>query len=180
MVGRFAPTALMSGRLRVRRVASPQTNLKLLRRSYEQPEPGDIFAMQLPDDAYLFGRVIGAELQPAPMPHCYLIYVYADRSPNKKPALELLRPDRLLIPPVFINRMPWTKGYFENVDHQDLRDVHLLKQHCFWDAARARYLDLQQNPLPSEVQPCGDWALSSYRWLDDQVSDALGIPRVPE
>jgi transposase len=53
-------------------------------------------------------------------------------------------------------------------------------QYCFWDAARSRYVDEQLNPLPRELQPCGDWGLSSYRWLDDQISDALGISRVPE
>jgi hypothetical protein len=163
-------------------VPAPQTNLKILKRSNKKPEQGDIFAMQLPDDAFLFGRVVGAELEPplAPMPRAYLIYVYADRSQSKQPPLDLLRPERLLLPPVFINRMPWTKGYFETVQHNDLGRVALVSQHCFWDAARARYVDERGNTLPSEVHPCGDWALSSYRWLDDQVSDALNIPRVPE
>lgn len=158
----------------------PQTNLQVLRRSNKKPLQGDIFVMQLPESTYLFGRVVSAEPEPAPMPFSYLIYVYADRSSTKEPPLEKLQPDRLLLPPVFINRMPWTKGIFETVGHQDLENVSLLSRHCFWDAARARYVDLQHNPLPREIQPCGDWALSSYRWLDDQVSDAVGIPRVPE
>ena len=163
-------------------MADPQTNLKVLKRSNKKPDRGDIFAMQLPDDSYVFGRVIGAELEPplAPMPFSYLIYVYADRSRSKQPALGTLRPERLLLPPVFINRMPWTKGYFETVQHEQLSGGALLPQYCFWDAARARYVDERQNPLPGESHPCGDWALSSYRWLDDRVSDALGIPRVPE
>lgn len=163
-------------------VRDPQTNIKVLKRSRTKPEVGDVFAMQLPDDQYIFGRVVGAELEPphAPMPLSYLIYVYSLRSTDRQPDLNVLQPDRLLLPPVFINRMPWTKGYFENVAHQGLEEHMLLQQHCFWDAARARYVDEQQNPLPREVPPCGDWGLSSYRWLDDQVSDALGIPRVPE
>ncbi|MFC7597497.1 Imm26 family immunity protein [Terrabacter sp. GCM10028922] len=144
----------------------PQTNLKVLRRSNRKPRQGDLFVMQ-PDHAFLFGRVIRAQPTPAPMPLSYLIYVYADRSLRKEPSSVTLRPDRLLLPPVFINRMPWTKGYFETVGHEFLDEVAVLPQHCFWDAARARYVDLQQNRLPGEIQPCGDWALASYRWLDD-------------
>lgn len=138
--------------------------------------------MQLPDDTYIFGRVVGAELEPplAPMPLAYLIHIYSVRSSDKQPDLGALLPDRLLLPPVFINRMPWTKGYFENVAHEELARHLLLQQYCFWDAARGRYVDERQSPLSREVQPCGDWGLSSYRWLDDQISDALGIPRVPE
>jgi len=114
------------------------------------------------------------------MPNSYLIYVYGERSTSMEPVLAQLRPDRLLLPPVFINRMPWTRGYFETVTSGALQQGDLLDQHCFWDAARSRYVDENLNVLPGERQPCGDWALSSYRWLDDQVSDALGIPRVPE
>ena len=96
------------------------TNLRVIRRSRHRPSVGDVFAMQLPDDRYLFGRVIGADLDPprAPMPGAYLIYVYRHRSTSKVPDWAALQADRLLLPPVFINRMPWTRGYFETVDNQ--------------------------------------------------------------
>lgn len=163
-------------------MSDPQTNIKVIKRSRTKRQAGDVFAVQLPDDRYIFGRVIGAELNHprAPMPLSYLIYVYDIQSQVKQPDVDALRPDRLLLPPVFINRMPWTKGYFENIAYQELSRDLLLPQHCFWDAARARYVDERQNPLPREVPPCGDWGLASYRWLDDHISDALGIPRVPD
>lgn len=91
-----------------------------------------------------------------------------------------MTPDRLLLPPVFINKMPWTKGYFETVVHVDITSSDRLGQHCFWRAAQGIFVDENRNPLPHEVPPCGEWGLASYRLLDDLVSDALGIPRVPE
>ena len=39
-----------------------RTNLRVLKRSRKPPTPGDVFAMQLPDGRYLFGRVILADL----------------------------------------------------------------------------------------------------------------------
>lgn len=163
-------------------MAEDRTNLRVLQASRKKVRAGDVFAMQVPDETYLFGRVIGAELEPprAPMPKAYLIYVYQGCSQTIEPDLDALAPDRLLLPPVFINRMPWTKGYFQTVANRDLAGDDLLPQHCFWDALRACYIDERQNVLPREVPPCGDWGLSSYRWLDDQISDALGIPRAPE
>jgi hypothetical protein len=157
------------------------TNLRVLRRSRRKPCVGDVFAMQLPDDTYLFGRVIGAELDlpRAPTPCAYLIYVYSRRSTSKVPDWAELQPHQLLLPPVFINRMPWTKGYFETVDSRDLQESDLLRHHCF-RRFNGTYLDEAGEILPGPVEPCGDWGLSSYRWLDDQVSDALGIPRVPD
>lgn len=160
-----------------------RTNLRVLKPSRKKPQQGDIFAMQLPDCSYIFGRVVDAEVtdpQRAPMPGSYLIYVYRIRSSSKAPEVAALTPDQLLLPPVFINKLPWTRGYFETVASSELTPRDLLADGSFWDAARARFVDRDGNLLPSERHPAGDWALMSYRWLDDQVSDAVGIPRVPE
>lgn len=155
--------------------------MRVLKPSRRKPASGDIFALQLPDGRYLFGRVIYADLplENAPMPGSYLIYVYDHVSREKRPELDQLGPHRLLLPPIFINRMPWTKGYFETIDNLTLSDDDLLAQHCFrrWTGD---YMDEQGHRIPAPAEPCGDWGLSSYRWLDDQLSDKLEIPRTPE
>lgn len=143
------------------------------------PLPGDIFVLQ-PDDDYLFGRVIGAELSPdeSPMPgRTALVYIYEVRSDAKVPDLEALTPDRLLIPPAFVNRVPWTSGYFEPVAHEELTPAHRLPQHCFRDRLRNQFVNERNERLPAEVVPCGTWALTTYLGIDYEVSRALGLPR---
>jgi hypothetical protein len=159
----------------------PPTNLQVVRRSRHHPKRGDVFVMQLPSQDYLFGRVILAEppRERAPTPSSYLIYVYDRRSREKKILPADLKPDQLLIPPVWINRMPWSKGYFQTIENTEIGADDVLVQHCFrvWNGD---FLDETGGKLAARVEPCGEWALFSYRWLDDQVSDALGIARVPE
>jgi Immunity protein 26 len=113
------------------------------------------------------------------MPLSNLIYIYKDVSIVKKPELDSLKPDRLLLPPIFTNRKAWTIGYFETVDNRPVGPSDMLPQHCFHDFT-GQYLDLEGQPLPGPVEPCGDWVLSSYRWIDDHISDALGFPRVAD
>jgi len=164
-------------------MTGPTTNLRILKRSRNIPLPGDVFVMQLPDEDFIFGRVIEADIQDptrAPMPGSYLIYVYTPRRPTMEPPFQELTPRQLLISPMFINRMPWTKGFFEKVAHAELGPGDRLARHCFWSAGRQTYVDEFRNPLVQRSEPCGDWALSSYRLLDDRVSDALGMPRAPE
>ena len=136
--------------------------------------------MQLLDGRFVFGRVVRADLprERAPMPGSYLVYIY-DAVSGAKSAPAGLSRDRLLIPPTFINRLPWTKGYFETIDHQAIRPDDLLRQHCFrrWTGD---YLDEEGNKLPAPVEPCGEWGLTNYMMLADLVSDAIGIPRAPE
>ena len=158
-----------------------EVNFERLRPSRKKLAPGDIFAMRPPDGRYLFGRVILADLprNRAPMPRSYLIYVYSVRSDLKGLNPDQLTVDRLLLPPMFINRLPWSRGYFETVAHRPLKREDLVQQYCFrrWTG---KYVDETGKELSSRLEPCGDWALDSYRTIDDQVSDALGIPRTPE
>lgn len=159
-----------------------ELNLRQLRASRSPLRAGDIFVMQLPSERYLFGRVIEADIprERAPMPKANLIYIYRCQSERADPSSVPLLPSELLIPPVFTNRLAWSRGYFETVGHSEITQEDLLSQGSFWDAARVCFVDANGSRLPREVPPAGDWGLSSYRWIDDRISEALGIPRVSE
>jgi len=162
-------------------MTDPQiTNIRVMRPTRPKLRGGDLFVVNPADGLYVFGRVIEADLprQRAPMPGAALIYVYRFGSASTEPPWSELRPNALLLPPMFINRMPWTRGYFLNVGHQPLQDSDLLERHCFrrWNGT---YVDRDGALLDREYQPCGDWGLASFRVFDDALSQALGIPLVP-
>ena len=72
-------------------------------------------------------------------------------------------------------RVPWSKGYFEFLEHHDLGAMDRLRQHSFRDS-RGFLFDEQGARLTKEVPPVGQWGLQSYRTIDDEISKALGIP----
>jgi hypothetical protein len=121
-------------------MAEVKTNLRVLQPSRKKLRAGDVFAMQMPDDLYLFGRVIGTDAVIGPMTGIILIYIFRTRSEVKAPPRrEDLRPDNLLVPPILINRLPWSRGYFETIDHRPLEQEDLLKQNCFLSSVRGQY-----------------------------------------
>ncbi len=154
-------------------------NLQQLKSSRRKPRPGDVFAMQLPDDRFLFGRVIDTEAQPGFGPAtAVLIYVYSVRSETcELPDRSQLRPDRLLVSPMMTNRLPWSRGYFETIANVPLDSEDVLDQHCFLSAVRGRYFDERGQEVSGPIEPVGDYGLHSYRTIDDEISDALGFPR---
>jgi hypothetical protein len=162
-------------------MAEVKTNLRVLQPSRKKLRAGDVFAMQMPDDLYLFGRVISTDAVIGPMTGIILIYIFRTRSEVKAPPRrEDLRPDNLLVSPILINRLPWSRGYFETIDHRPLEQEDLLKQHCFLSSVRGQYFDEKGHELPGPVEPVGSRGLNSFRTADDEISDALGFGRVPE
>jgi hypothetical protein len=158
-----------------------EPNFRFMERSRGRPRPGDVFAMQVPDSRYLFGRVIFADPPRgmAPWPGANLVYIYRHVAATAEPVpIQQLRPDSLLIPPAFTNNLGWVRGYYKTIASTQLTDADLLVQHCFKDG-RLGFVDERGVPLAERVEPCGTWGLVSYRWIDDRVSDALGIPRAP-
>lgn len=89
-----------------------EPNLRTLNRSRAKPATGDIFAMSPRVGLFLFGRVIRADLprELAPMPGSYLVYIYRHTSTAMEPDPTDLVPAALLLPPLFINQMPWSRA----------------------------------------------------------------------
>jgi hypothetical protein len=158
---------------------TPLTNMRVLTPSRKRLNPGDVFVLQ-PDERYLFGRVIGTNTAVGPMTGCILTYIYRVRSASMQiPPRPDLSPDKLLIPPIMTNRLPWSRGYFETIAHVPLEAGDVLTQHCFRSSG-GKYYDEANNELPGPIEPVGVRGLHSYRTIDDAVSDALGIARVPD
>ncbi len=152
------------------------TNLDKLTASRKAQRVGDVFALRV-DGRYFFGRVISTEAVAGPsMRHAILAYLFeAPASTIDGYDAETLRPDRLLVPPFMINKLPWSRGYFQTVAHLPLEAGQRLEQHCF-RAANGTIYDEALNVLPQAQEPCGIWGLASYRSVDDQVSARLGLP----
>jgi hypothetical protein len=155
------------------------TNMRVLKKSRKRPRPGDVFALQIQDGQFFFGRVVRLDASIFWMENCVLIYVYKAASEDKHRVPHLSKTE-LLVPPILTNFLPWSKGYFETVEHRPLEEEDVLEIHCFWSCASRGYYDEYSNRLPGRLEPCGEHGLDSYRTIDDKISRAQGIPLAPE
>ncbi|MEU3271259.1 hypothetical protein ABZ639_10440 [Saccharomonospora sp. NPDC006951] len=116
------------------------------------------------------------------MHDCLLIYAFKVKSKDKSlPSRNVLSVGNLLIQPLFINRLPWSRGYFETIGNLPFDEGEILKQHCFRDLTWPNYyFDERSNRIPGPVEPVGSLVLSSFCTFDDRVSEALGFPFVPD
>jgi len=154
-------------------------NMQVLKRSRKPPARGDIFAYRLRGHPFGFGRVIRLGTKIGGFEDVVLIYIYRAFSSDKNAIPELTKRD-LLIPPLGINRRPWTMGYFETVAHRALDERDVLSVHCFRDEVGRRYCDEFGRSLPKRKKPCGLYALGSFRTVDAKLSMALGLEPSPD
>jgi hypothetical protein len=152
--------------------------MEVLEPSKRRLRVGDIFAFRVRGHPYRFGRVIRTDAKAGPFDKLVLIYLYAPTSPERDKIPEL-RVDNLLVPPLLTNRLPWSRGYFVAVDNRQLSDADVLAVHCFEDS-RGNLYDEMSNEIDHRVEPMGEFGVQSFRTIDDLISDAVGVPRVPD
>ncbi|MEI6533006.1 MAG: immunity 26/phosphotriesterase HocA family protein [Candidatus Roizmanbacteria bacterium] len=145
-------------------------------RTLKRPQEGDIFVFSFDNKEYYFGRVIKLDVIAGGFPGAVLIYAY-DQKTNKKKLIPLLNKENLLIPPVMINRMPWTRGYFEVVEHKVLLPEDVFEKHIFKTDNPNISLDEYGNRMQNVVANYGYSALSSYLSFSEKVSLVLDDKR---
>ena len=159
-------------------------NMRILKRSRKAPRAGDVFVLKILKDRYHFGRVIRTDTHIGFWDNVILIYLYKDTSSSKLDLPELNK-NRLLIPPQGIDRAPWVRGYFETIAHSPITKADVLRVHCFCSPGSEgysgeKYYDDEGRRLRRRIEPCGVFGLGTDGTIDDEMSDALGIPRCPE
>lgn len=148
------------------------TNLQVIRRNRHKPAPGDIFAMKLASGRFLFGRIIAVE---RPVYGGDLVYIYSHQSPAMEVESSVLTLDSLLIPPSYMNRLGFTRGFQVFVRNEPLTDADVFHPNCFFDTVRQRYVDENRKEIPKPERDVSILGVGNYRLMDDEISEALGI-----
>jgi hypothetical protein len=134
-----------------------------------------VFAFNVASRGWLFGRVAATECQGG---GCVLVYIYRVVQDTSTP-VPMLDKRQLLFPPTFVFPTLWTRGYFVTVREGAPAPGDLFERHCF-DNTFGRYVDEQWKPIERPFEPCGHTGIAGPIPFDNDVSDALGLPRIQE
>ena len=154
--------------------------MMVLEASRKKIKAGDLFVFQMSQEPnlYRFGLVSKNDFNLGPFPNCNLVYLYEACSESIDEVPELNR-EKLLIPPFATNNLAWSKGYFLTISNIVPSEAEVFSEHYFRDTSGNLYNESGVR-VKKAHEPVGIWALRSYRTVDDSISEALGIPLVPE
>jgi hypothetical protein len=152
-----------------------RTNIEQQRRNARRGtfQVGDIFGMFVPAKGWLFGRIVADGLY---MGDNILVYIYDVLCPEPRP-LPPLSKEHLLIPP-FLTYDGWIDKYALHLQRRPLAPGDRFELHClqygpaFYDEHHAKVLQ--------PFEPCGRGGIWPIKFIDDEISAALGIPLIPD
>lgn len=140
---------------------------------------GDIFVMQFPDNRYLFGRIMKLDASFGGFKNgCIKTHIYDYISNTPIPPVELTTKS-LLIPPQWINKLGFSRGYLSVVANVPLSNHNFQDTACYNNGV-GKYLTEDGIELNKPTELIGFYGLGNYRTLDDKISEAIGIPLIPE
>lgn len=155
-------------------------NLQTIRKTRPQLKEGDVFVFELPAKVFHVGMVVGANLagRQTPWDQANLVYLYNYCFPSIPDAIPRLSPNRLAIPPVFVARNNWTRGYFVNLGHKTIAPDDLLESTCFRKGPE-RFVNERREPMQTPTEPCGVWGMWASEGIDEQLSRAWNVNNGP-
>jgi len=141
----------------------------------QMPVEGDFFSIQLPNNHYIIGRIIRHQASHIPTLDDLLVYIYSNvlETPDVEMCFDK---NNLLIPPTYVNRLGWTKGYFNHEGGRPLKKEEYHPNHCFCRCpfSPTGCID-QYGKFVERFEPCGNFGLGNYNTIDMQVCEALGL-----
>ncbi len=154
------------------------TNLEFIKVSRKKPEVGDIFAFKNKYLGWIYGRVIKMGGPMGDHDSNFLVYIYNNFSKDLELHPKLNKND-LLIPPYFINRLGWLKGYFQTISKITLDKEDILDYHSFIKLPVSHnlgYVDEYGNKTEKINKESESYAMGNYITLDMDISKKFNLP----
>lgn len=152
------------------------TDLIAMKKSRKKPQKGDIFVVQPFQNIFYYGKVIETDIRSKDsfVNGMFLILVYDKMSKSKDSPIpsDLDRCD-LLIAPTIVNRLGWSRGYFETICNLPLTDQERKMSFGFWSFQRQCFVNVEGTKLESRPRYYTDYGLGNYLVVGEKIQAVL-------
>ena len=150
------------------------TYLIPIKKSKKAPQQGDVFVVQPFQNIFYYGKVIQTNIysKQSFVNGMILIFIYDKMSTTPKIPCNLDN-SNLLIAPTVVNRLGWSRGYFETICNIPITDRERNISFGFWDFLKKRFVDVEGNVLDRKPDYYTDFGLGNYLVVGEKIQVAL-------
>lgn len=133
-----------------------------------QPKPRCVFSYTLGNGCYRWGSVVSEYKGFGLQVPGFLLYLFdaVSQSPDEVPHLAS---NKLVVPPIITNTMPWKRGVFRNVADVCLQGDQVMQRHCLWSPESNSFWDEHDNRLSEMGYPCGLRMLIGLQGIEELI-----------
>ena len=113
------------------KVFKEKYQLKVIKRTRKLAKKGDIFVFSPREGIYFYGLVVKDDVKSDSEYNWYVIMLFKSKTNSLNDINFIPYYNDLLLPPLIVTRLYWTKGFFYNVGHLD--EVNYNFSYGFYD-----------------------------------------------
>ncbi len=149
-------------------------DLIAMKKSRKAPREGDIFVVQPITDIFYYGKVIQTNIssKDSCVNGMFLIYIYDKLSTSKSIPTDL-DCSNLLIAPTIVNRLGWSRGYFETICNFPVTEKERNVSFGFWSFQKKCFVNAEGAALKSYPEYYTDYGLGNYAVVGEKIQAAL-------
>lgn len=150
------------------------TDLLAMKKSRKAPRKGDVFVVQPFQSVFYFGKVIKTNICSSDsfVNGMFLIFIYDEMSTVPQIPCDL-NDSSLLIAPTIVNRLGWSRGYFETICNLPLTEREKNVSYGFWHFQKKCFVNAEGDVLDSRPKYYTDYGLGNYCVVGEKIQAAL-------
>ena len=138
------------------KVFKEKYQLKVIKRTRKLAKKGDIFVFSPREGIYFYGLVVKDDVKSDSEYNWYVIMLFKSKTNSLNDINFIPYYNDLLLPPLIVTRLYWTKGFFDNVGHLDEVNYNISYgfYDVYWNITVDEY-DQKINYVPDYITSAG-------------------------
>ena len=138
------------------KVFKEKYQLKVIKRTRKLAKKGDIFVFSPREGIYFYGLVVKDDVKSDSEYNWYVIMLFKSKTNSLNDINFIPYYNDLLLPPLIVTRLYWTKGFFYNVGHLDEVNYNISYgfYDVYWNITVDEY-DQKINYVPDYITSAG-------------------------
>lgn len=148
--------------------------LRVIKKSKQYPEVGDIFELKASDGTTLQGIVLSNHINNNNGEDLICVVIFREGI-DVMEILEKKIEDYIIFPPFILGKQYWTRGFFNTIGH--FSGIIDFKEYGFYSIGKGKFLDEYGIELKKEPRICGTYGVSTINGVAMEITRELIILR---
>ncbi len=146
--------------------------LRVIKKSRNYPEVGDIFELKASDGTILQGVVLSNHINNNNGEDLICVVIFHENIDIME-ILEKRIEDYIILPPFILGKEYWTKGFFNTIGH--FSGIINFKEYGFYSVGKGKFFDEYGAELKNEPRICGTYGVTTINGVAMEITKELII-----